>query len=496
MGDFVNNMEIIAEQNFNFGYSENNKIQNGNNKQFWLTPLPTEESTYGFYYGSTTDRCIGGEDGYKKCYYNEYCFVNNGYGWKTNDKLANHVGNDTVYNKETGFALYADGSQKAGTVFSIDFDADLCPGAKMYFSAWIGDQNPNSYQDGRPIFNFYVEGTDTMGNTNTLATFTTGEFDNQGQYFGWHYILFPLEFGDDIDYEKFSFRIENMAATTANNDFFLDDVRVYLQRASISPIQASISNDPSCLVSNGSMMLYTRVDYGTDQIELEKTNETTRSFYYRWYDKDGHPMDKNSVLYYNEAEDAQGHAYGKVSIPLDPNQILPTDTSLNFQVFDNLAAKSTDNALYKFVEEQCLNPDLTVDTRYVVYVATPVHVHLGQSYRCILSNAVRSLPVRSDSVTGEEKCTSDAIVSIVHGLCIRSEKLGGLVVDESQANANISYELSLVSESIKHGESITNKSVSCYYGFGCLDGIYRMENIMLKKRGRNWRHYMEPHWAP
>ena len=154
-----------------------------------------------------------------------------------------------------------------------------------------------------------------------------------------------------------------------------------------------------------------------------------------------------------------------MSIPLDPNQILPTDTSLNFQVFDNLAAKSTDNALYKFVEEQCLNPDLTVDTRYVVYVATPVHVHLGQSYRCILSNAVSSLPVRSDSVTGEEKCTSDAIVSIVHGLCIRSEKLGGLVVDESQANANISYELSLVSESIKHGESITNKSVSCYYGF-------------------------------
>ncbi|MGN0239395.1 MAG: hypothetical protein ACI4AW_05190 [Paludibacteraceae bacterium] len=473
MGDFVNNMELIAEQNFNFGYSENNKIPSGTSKQFWTTPLPTKESTYSFFYGESSQSDRASSIGNRKfCYYNEYQFVNNGCGWGNNEsngefnsQLANHVGNDKGVNKEAGFALYADGSQKAGTIFSIDFGAELCPGAKMYFTAWIGDlRRDASYTDGRPIFNFYVEGTDAQGNTKTLATFTTGEFANNGN-FGWHYILFPLEFADDIDYEKFSFRIENMAATTANNDFFLDDVRVYLQRASISPIQASISNDPSCLVSNGTMMLYTRVDYGTDQIELEKTNETTRSFYYRWYDKDGHPMDKNSVLYYNEAEDAQGHAYGKVSIPLDPNQILPTDTSLNFQVFDNLAAKSTDNALYKFVEEQCLNPDLTVDTRYVVYVATPVHVHLGQSYRCILSNAVSSLPVRSDSVTGEEKCTSDAIVSIVHGLCIRSEKLGGLVVDESQANANISYELSLVSESIKHGESITNKSVSCYYGF-------------------------------
>lgn len=473
MGDFVNNMEIIAEQNFNFGYSENNKIPSGTSKQFWTTPLPTKESTYSFFYGESSQSDRASSIGNRKfCFYNEYQFVNNGCGWGNNEsngefnsQLANHVGNDKGVNKEAGFALYADGSQKAGTIFSIDFGAELCPGAKMYFTAWIGDlRRDASYTDGRPIFNFYVEGTDAQGNTKTLATFTTGEFANNGN-FGWHYILFPLEFADDIDYEKFSFRIENMAATTANNDFFLDDVRVYLQRASISPIQASISNDPSCLVSNGTMMLYTRVDYGTDQIELEKTDETTRSFYYRWYDKDGHPMDKNSVLYYNEAEDAQGHAYGKVSIPLNPDQILPTDTSLNFQVFDNLAAKSTDNALYKFVEEQCLNPDLTVDTRYVVYVATPVHVHLGQSYRCILSNAVSSLPVRSDSVTGEEKCTSDAIVSIVHGLCIRSEKLGGLVVDESQANANISYELSLVSESIKHGESITNKSVSCYYGF-------------------------------
>ena len=465
MGDFVNNMEIIAEQNFNFDYSENNKIPNGNsdNPQYWPTPLSTEESTYGFYYGSRNDRL--GIGGTPNCYFNEYCFVNNGFGWTTNKKLANHVGNDTTYNKETGFALYTDGSQKAGTVFSIDFGADLCPGAKMYFSAWIGDQNPNSYTNGRPIFNFYVEGTDAEGNTRTLATFTTGEFDNQGKNYGWHYILFPLEFGDDIDYEKFSFRIENMAASTQNNDFFLDDVRVYLQRAAISPIQASISDDPSCLDKERNMMLYTRVDCYTDQIELEKDDDhNTRSFYYRWYDKNGQPVNCN----YEGSAYSNGLPYGKVTIPSSEGAIQSGDTVSSFKNFD-AAYNATSDPVHKFVKEKCLNPNLTEEERYVVYVATPIHVELGQSYQCILASSVNSLRAKADTVTGKEKCTSEAITQIVRGFCIRSEKLGGFVTDDSQANANVSYELSLVSESINHAEGIENKienkKVSCYFAY-------------------------------
>ena len=460
MGEWVNNMEIIAEQNFNFGYSENNKIPNGSSQQYWPTPLSTEESTYGFYYGSTEHRC--GSGGTLKCYYNEYCFVNNGNGYKDNYRLANHVGNDVTYNKETGFALYADGSQKAGTVFSIDFGADLCPGAKMYFSAWIGDQNPNKYDNGHPIFNFYVEGTDADGNTDTLATFTTGEFDNKGTNFGWHYILFPLEFGDDVDYEKFSFRIENMAASVTMNDFFLDDVRVYLQRAAITPIQASISDDPSCLKKERNMMLYTRVDCYTDQIELEQTSKDTRSFYYRWYDKNGNPVD----CAYEGRAYSNGLPYGKVTIPSSAAAIPQRDIFSSFKDFDT-TYNANSNPVHKFVKEKCLNPNLTEEDRYVVYVATPIHVELGQWYQCILASAVGSLPDKADEVTGQEKCTSEDFTQIVRGLCIRSEKLGGFVTDDSQANANVSYELSLVSESINHaeGEGIKNKKVSCYFAY-------------------------------
>lgn len=480
MGDFVNNMEIIAEQNFNFGYNENNKlpITDKVTRFYWATPLSEEESTYGFYYGSA-DRCHRDNTRFPNCYYNEYCFINNGEGHTKNDSVANHVGNGKGYDKETGYALYADGSQKAGTVFSIDFGADLCPGAKMYFSAWIGDQNmttDSKYVKGFPIFNFYVEGIDEAGNAHTLATFTIGEFKQQNN--GWHYILFPIEFGDDIDYEKFTFRIENMAASTEFNDFFLDDVRVYLQRAAISPIQASISNDASCLNKKGQMTLYTRVDCYTDQVDLEITGNDSLTFYYRWYDKKGAPVDCN---YMGRPKDLIGlPAYGKVTIPRYAANIQSKDKVISFNDFD-ATYNSSSNPIYKFINEQCLNPDLSVENRYVVYVATPVPVELGQSYRCILANAAGSLPDKAGAVTGREKCTSDAIVQIVHGLCIRSEKLGGFVTDDSQANANVSYELSLVSESITHKEGIANKNVSCYFAYwlfgrDTIPGEYNAQN--------------------
>lgn len=460
MNDFISKMELLVEQDFNFEYGETNQFPDDNTR-YYTTPLPIEQSNYGFYYGSSsnTDRSTNNSS-FRNCYYNEYQFVNDGFGWKTNNHLANHVGNDTTYNKRTGFALYTDGSQKPGTVFSIDFGADLCPGAKMYFSAWIGDQNEGSYSAGRPIFNFYVEGIDAKGNSHTLATFTTGEFLKAEN--NWHYILFPLEFSEETIYEKYRFRIENMAATTLNNDFFLDDVRVYLQRASITPIQASVTSDASCLNKEGTMMLCTRVDYGSGLVELEQNNNQY-SFYYRWYDKNGNPVDCN---YLNKAS-INGLPYGKVSFPMDITTITENDTVISFNRFDKVASAST-NPLFKFVEEEFLNPDdddLSTEKRYVLYVATPIDVELGQFYRCIVANSVSALPIRPDIITGLEKCSSDAIVQVIHGLCIRCERLGGLVVDEAQANANISYELSLVSETISHNEGISNKNVSCYYGY-------------------------------
>lgn len=457
MSSFINNMELIAEQDFNYGYSTQNPLPSGNTQRF--IPLPVEESTYGFYYG--TDARSTYSPNTQKCYFNEYSFVSNGYGWTTNPDLANHVGQGLDTNSQTGFALYADGSQKAGTVFTLDFGADFCPGAKMFFTAWIGDQNTKDfaagYTDGFPIFTFYVEGIDAQGKAHTLTTFTTGEFKKEKN--NWHHIIFPLEFRDDISYQRFKLRIVNMAATTKNNDFFIDDIRVYLQRASISPIQASTPKNV-CLNEEEKMVLYTRIDYGEIPGSLN-TSTNEREFYYRWYDMDGNPVDNCDYL--NQIT-PDGIRAGCVKAPARSDWVDTTNypVATSFDAFDSVY-HNTPLPEYAFIKEACINPDYSTSNRYVVYIATPVPVLFGQNYRCVVTYSADSLPTKADAIDLDNKCSSDAIVKTVNGLCIHSTQLGGFMADDSQASANISYRLTLVSENMVRNGSLSSKVVTYYY---------------------------------
>lgn len=457
MSSFINNMELIAEQDFNYGYSSQNPLPSGDTLR--IIPLPVEESTYGFYYG--TDARSTYSPNTQKCYFNEYSFVSNGYGWTTNPDLANHVGQGLDTNSQTGFALYADGSQKAGTVFTLDFGADFCPGAKMFFTAWIGDQNKKDsaagYTDGFPIFTFYVEGIDAQGEAHTLTTFTTGEFKKEQN--SWHHIIFPLEFRDDISYQRFKLRIVNMAATTKNNDFFIDDIRVYLQRASISPIQASTPKNV-CLNEENQMVLYTRIDYGEIPGSLN-ANSTSREFYYRWFDMDGNPVD--SCNYLNPfTQDDFGAGYVKAPARSDWVDTTNYPVATSFDAFDSVY-HNTDQPKYAFIKEACINPDYSTSNRYVVYIATPVPVLFGQNYRCVVTYSANSLPTKADTIKLDNKCSSDAIVKTVNGLCIHSTQLGGFMADDSQASANISYRLTMVSEGMVRNGALSSKVVTYYY---------------------------------
>lgn len=452
MSSFINNMELIAEQDFNYGYSSQNPLPSGVTQRF--IPLPVEESTYGFYYG--TDARLTETDNLKNCFYNEYSFVSNGFGYTTNSAMANHVGQGLDTNSQTGFALYTDGSQKAGTVFTLDFGADFCPGAKMFFTAWIGDQNKDS-KNGFPIFTFYVEGIDAQGEAHTLTTFTTGEFKKEQN--SWHHIIFPLEFRDDISYQRFKLRIVNMAATTKNNDFFIDDIRVYLQRASISPIQASTPKNV-CLNEENQMVLYTRIDYGEIPGSLN-ANSTSREFYYRWFDMDGNPVD--SCNYLNPfTQDDFGAGYVKAPARSDWVDTTNYPVATSFDAFDSVY-HNTDQPKYAFIKEACINPDYSTSNRYVVYIATPVPVLFGQNYRCVVTYSANSLPTKADTIKLDNKCSSDAIVKTVNGLCIHSTQLGGFMADDSQASANISYRLTMVSEGMVRNGALSSKVVTYYY---------------------------------
>ncbi|MCI7556444.1 MAG: T9SS type A sorting domain-containing protein [Bacteroidales bacterium] len=454
MNSFLANMEVIAEQNFNFGHNAQNRLPK--TKTLYPTPLDVGESSYGFYYG--TEHRLSGN--LQNCYFNEYSFVNNGFGYTLNSKMANHTGTGQTTDATTGFALYTDGSQRAGTIFSLDFGAELCPGAKMFFSAWIGDQNKSDYYKSinyasHPIFTFYVEGFDKDNHSTILATFTTGEFNETNE--GWHHILFPVEFKEDIDYERFKLRIVNMSANIYGNDFFIDDIRVYLQRASISPIQASTPKDV-CLNEQEKMVLYTRIDYKELDEFLQKNG---RKFYYRWYDMNGNPV--TTAAYLPPQTSTDNIPYGEITVPYLAADLSGDEhTYASFDDFDEAKRTSTTPA-FAYILEDCLQPDNTTEQRYVVYIATPVPVLFGQNYRCVVAYAAEDLPQQAAAIDLGNKCLEDAIVKTVNGLCIHSTQLGGFMADDSQASANLSYSLAMVSEGMVRNGALSSKEVTYYY---------------------------------
>lgn len=422
----------IAGQDFNFdepGVST---------RAYYIHPLSPEESTFGFYYGSGQDRTQ------TNTYWNEYCFVNNGYGYRDCANMANHVGDSDGVDATKGYALYTDGSQKPGTVFSLNFDAELCAGAKMYFSAWIGDQNAGG--NNPSIFDFIVVGVDENKVEHNLTTFTTGEFKGSG----WKRILFPLEFNANVDYEQYKLRVVNKAATTTGNDFFIDDIAVYLQKAPITPIQASTPQDV-CIDEEADLVLYTRVDYA--QVETEGAGEgATRKFYYRWINEAGETITTDKYL-----NPVEGNTAGTIIVPelesaIEAAGSVYDHSEADFAAFDAAHNKAT-APVCRFIKENCTNADGTVSNRYVVYVATPIEVQLGVKYKCVIASSIEALGANND-------CSSSATITVSNGMRINSVKMGGMVktLDKS-ACANYSYDLSLAIEyAVLEGSKTTSKT--------------------------------------
>jgi len=429
---YLTGAEILANEDFNFGVTSI-----GTAMKRYPYPLSSDQATFGFF-DKNEQRHGGSSTQYDACpSYNEYCFVNDGSGWQTsgggkNANFANHVGAGTGTNADKGYALYADGSMRPGMVFALKFTAELCPGATMYFSAYVGEVGGKT----RPILDFIVVGVDASGNETTLTTFTTGEFsDCTG---GWRRILFPLVFDSQVDYTYYRLRVVNKAKDNSGNDFFLDDIKVYLQPAPFEPIQATSPDD--CLTEDSPLTMYARLDFG--QVLQNASNGTT-TFYYRWIAKDithGEAYTDADVVTtkYQGMNGAVG-THGEIVVP-NNFKTLPSGYSEagSFAEFDGVNNQTLTPEM-AFVKESGLTPVGTDKNtnRYVAYIATPMTKTGGKwsdYYTCVVS--------RDLSTLGEGNTCSDMNgTPVAFGVEINSSLGGAVSGVQKQVCANYSYDL-------------------------------------------------------
>ena len=370
-------MDKIYEENFNYNRPGTTDFA------FWNGYFDVDESTYGYYTQNIIPSNRQTEQ--NKITWSEYAVTNHKEVWVqsgTAPHVYQHVdgkGNEANNAKE-GYMLYCDGSQNPGLVFNLKVNADLCPGSTMYFSAWLCDASSTGDGKSAPNMDFVVTGIDEFGNEHALTTFTTGEFGiNAGIRDGmdraiWYKIMFPVKFDAGSTYHTYRLRIRNKSTSSDGNDFAIDDIRIYVQKPPVMPIQASTSN---CIdKAQDSIRAYLRIDYQ----EIEHNNEP---LYFQW--REGDKVVRNK--YFNI--DSTSTTFGKVNIKLDA-EITAADTCMDLFSFDR-QFRETEEPVVRYILEE-VAPEVT---RYVMYIAMPMEVRINKEYTGFVALSPSTLGDRS-----------------------------------------------------------------------------------------------------
>ncbi|MBR1480579.1 MAG: hypothetical protein IJ609_01430 [Paludibacteraceae bacterium] len=411
-------MNLIYEQTFNFDPLSSTQMV------FWNGHFEPEESTYGYYFNEK--KSVRGHHPAEPNW-SEYGVVNkqDTYNVKA-DSAFNHVDGkgNLPENAKEGYFLFVDGSQQPGLVFNLKVNADLCPGSRMYFSAWLIDVSTNTSGTCAPNMNFTVMGIDGHGKEHALTTFTTGEFGiNAKAVVGksgnmnrakWYQIMFPVTIDKEHNYHAYRLKILNKGKSSDGNDFAIDDIRIYVQKPPVMPIQASTYDCPDS--GTDSITAYLRIDY-------QAIKHDGSTLYYQWRDYNDDPM---NLDYFGDGTTAK-RTYGYVENVCRTDDLVEATeeahpgeyVSSSLLQFD-ADFHDTDVPVVRYIKEQV---DATTE-RYVMYIAQPMVVKTNYTYTGFIASDEESFGDRSD-------CGTFADLMIAGGtrIQINGEPKGDSIVD-------------------------------------------------------------------
>ncbi len=310
-------------------------------------PLGWDEATYGFTYADEDNPSFSRLVQSLFPYWGEYAFINStrngcpGSKWLTE-----------AYNRsgaENGYMLYCDGTSMPGVVVSLDLQAQLCAGSRMFCSAWINSAGSGS----SPVFQFQLVGIDDSGVEHALTTYTTGEVSDK---LGWQQVFFSVESNDD--YENYRMRITNHCASASGNDFLIDDIRIYGSSPVVSAVQASTV----CDEDSPDITSLSRVDFQS----LSGIDWSGAKLYGQWYNETGNSV-ITSAQYTNRDPDG---TCGYIVLPSGDDDIVANHADEIYSSTDDLLAAHTadDDKVIGYVMET--HDDGS--NHYVLYIAQTI----------------------------------------------------------------------------------------------------------------------------
>ncbi len=310
--------------NYQYGYSGSNSYDGHlawDNTYYGL--VSPELATLGYDKGHTWD------PGFLTPFHGEYILVKsanvNGVSMHYTDKYQWWYGSSpTLYDrtyintsgKRSGYFMYIDASDEARPIVSLDFEANLCAGATLMFTANVADLTSQA-EHPQLMFKLYGLKTDADGNVisrNLVQTFASGDFRSFGaSEKGVWYQIFAKTFvqpGIEADeYQKFSVSVVNACKSTLGADYAIDDVRFYVANDQVEVLQNSSAEEVCQKKDNGAYLKF-RMDYNMVKTFMNVTDRG-KPIFFRICDESGKPVE---TQYPNDERhevhvDADGNKY-------------------------------------------------------------------------------------------------------------------------------------------------------------------------------------------
>lgn len=196
---------------------------------------------------------------------------------------------------QTGSFLYIDASDESRTIASVEFNASLCTGQQMAFSAYVADMtSAQTY----PQLMFKLFGL--VGNKKVLLhNFSSGDFDlnrdskDKGKWYQVYGKITIQKESHAEQYDKFRIEIDNYSKGTNGADYAVDDIRIYLKPAKVEVFQ----DRPACGENGeGKVKLKIRAIHETLNAIL---NHQDTKIHFRFVEEDGTPVTGTGLYNYN-----------------------------------------------------------------------------------------------------------------------------------------------------------------------------------------------------
>ena len=258
------NYKLLTSRTFDYDPNVANMFGQSSH---WYYPFPLEwgYSSYAFFDGSTTADFDGSTDNnsaYNRQPFAEwgtYAITNNyvGYGDIAYNSVKRPTDEDLGGRNAEGYFLYVDASDKPGTIVTLPFTENLCPGSELFVSAWVksADQDVDNSENSAMLFTIYGVTADdervplyrqSTGQITTTTHLDTGdgsEYTNANGYGSqqndWYQIYFSFQNKDERtdEFVSYELKVDNNCGSTAGGDFYLDEIKVYIAQPTATVTQ-------------------------------------------------------------------------------------------------------------------------------------------------------------------------------------------------------------------------------------------------------------------